>query len=331
MSNKLLEVNNLKVYFPIYGGFLKKKVADVKAVDDISFYVNSGETLGIVGESGCGKSTTGRAILKLINPTAGEAIFDNENLFTLSKEKLKEKRKDLQMIFQDPYASLNPRMTIQSIIEEGLIIHKLAKKSERKDIVLDLLNRVSLKEEHLKRYPHEFSGGQRQRIGIARALAVKPKLIICDEPVSALDVSVQAQVLNLMKDLQDEFKLTYVFIAHNLSVVEHFCDRIAVMYLGNLVEIASSEKINKSPKHPYTKALISAAPILNPEEKKERIILEGDVPNPIDKPSGCPFHPRCYKVKNDNEKLLKCQNEVPVLVKSKSDENHYIKCHFPLE
>ncbi|MBI2525581.1 MAG: ATP-binding cassette domain-containing protein [Candidatus Rokubacteria bacterium] len=279
----LLRIKNLKKYFPIRGGLFSREVARVHAVDDISFEILKGETLGLVGESGCGKSTTGRCILRLIEPTAGEVWFGQQNVTTLDKRALRHLRRDMQIIFQDPYASLNPRMTVGSIIGEALVIHKLAKtKREREDRVVHLLETVGLAADHLRRYPHEFSGGQRQRIGIARALAVSPKLIVCDEPVSALDVSIQAQVINLLEDLQKQFDLTYLFIAHDLSVVEHISTRVAVMYLGNT-----------NPKHPYTEALLSAVPIPDPAVKRKRILLEGDVPSPIKPPSGCRFHTRC--------------------------------------
>jgi oligopeptide transport system ATP-binding protein len=290
----LLEVRNLRKYYPVTKGFIfQRQVGAVKAVDDVSFFIRKGETLGLVGESGCGKTTTGRVILRLQEPTHGEALFEGRDIFKLGKEELRRLRRDMQIIFQDPYSSLNPRMTVGDIIGEPLEIHKLARGKEKVRRVQELLEVVGLSPYHANRYPHEFSGGQRQRIGIARALAVNPKLIIADEPVSALDVSIQAQVLNLLEELQKEFGLTYLFIAHDLSVVKHISDRIAVMYLGRIVELAAADELFSNPQHPYTEALLSAVPIPNPEMRRERIILPGDVPSPINPPAGCRFHTRC--------------------------------------
>ena len=308
MSEPLLRVNNLVKHFPVKGGVFRRTVDRVHAVDGVSFEVQAGETLGLVGESGCGKSTTGRCILRLIEPTSGEVWFDGKNVTSLDTRSLRAMCRDMQIIFQDPYASLNPRMTVGAIIGEALVIHGLAKtRREFEQRVAQLLETVGLHPQHMRRYPHEFSGGQRQRIGIARALAVSPRLIICDEPVSALDVSIQAQVINLLEDLQDTFRLTYVFIAHDLSVVEHISSRIAVMYLGRIVEIAPARKLYTSPKHPYTEALLSAVPIPDPGVKRKRIVLQGDVPNPIRPPAGCHFHPRCPHV------MDRCRVETPLL------------------
>ena len=309
MAEALLRVKNLKKYFPIRGGLFSREVARVHAVDDVSFDISPGETLGLVGESGCGKSTTGRAILRLIEPTAGEVTFDGKNVTTLDKRALRGLRKEMQIIFQDPYASLNPRMTVGSIVGEALVIHKLAAtKREREERVVKILETVGLSADHLRRYPHEFSGGQRQRIGIARSLAVNPKFIVADEPVSALDVSIQAQIINLLEDLQKQFGLTYLFIAHDLSVVEHISTRVAVMYLGKIVELAPAKELYTNPKHPYTEALLSAVPIPDPTVKRKRILLEGDVPSPIKPPSGCRFHTRCpirVPACSEHEQVLK--------------------------
>jgi peptide/nickel transport system ATP-binding protein/oligopeptide transport system ATP-binding protein len=289
----LVDVQHLVKYFPVRAGFLQKVVANVQAVDDVSFQVREGETLGMVGESGCGKTTVGRTMLRLVEPTAGSVIIDGKDVFRLKGRELKAMRRNMQIIFQDPYASLDPRMPIGDSVMEGLNIHNIGSRSERYDIMIATLRKVGLEDYHARRYPHEFSGGQRQRIGIARALALRPKFIICDEPVSALDVSIQSQVLNILNDLQDEFGLTYLFIAHNLSVVEHISDRVAVMYLGKMVELTSREELFVNPLHPYTQALMSAIPIPDPTLKRERIILKGDVPSPLNPPKGCRFHPRC--------------------------------------
>lgn len=293
MTNHLLEVKNLKKYFPIHKGLFNRQVGEVKAVNDVSFYVDQGETLGIVGESGCGKSTTGRTLLRLLEPTEGEVIFDGQKLTDLSSNEMRKVRRDIQMVFQDPYASLNPRHTIEKILSEPLLVHGVTSQKERRKKVHEFLKIVGLSDFHAKRYPHQFSGGQRQRIGIARALMTNPKLIIADEPVSALDVSIQAQVLNLMQDLQKEFNLTYIFIAHDLGVVRHISDRIAVMYLGKIVELAESHDLHTEPLHPYTQALLSAVPIPDPNHKNEDIGLEGEMPDPSDPPTGCAFHTRC--------------------------------------
>ncbi|MBV2169547.1 MAG: dipeptide ABC transporter ATP-binding protein [Bdellovibrio sp.] len=297
MSEIILEAKNIKKHFPIRKGLLLREVASVKAVDDVSLVVRKGETLGLVGESGCGKSTLGRTLIRLYEPTGGEITFDGQDFLNLKGEDLRKKRKNMQMIFQDPYASLDPRMTVGQIIRQPMDIHDVGTAAERTQRVLELIELVGLRKAHVNRYPHEFSGGQRQRISIARAIALNPELIICDEPVSALDVSIQAQILNLLKDLQEKLSLTYVFISHDLSVIEHTCDRIAVMYLGKIVEIASRDDLFKNPQHPYTQALIGAIPRVGHGKKKMKKSLSGEVPSPINPPSGCSFHPRCpYKM-----------------------------------
>lgn len=292
-AEPLLRVRNLKKYFPVRRGVLSRVAAYVKAVDDISFDINRGETFGLVGESGCGKTTAGRAVLRLLQPDAGAIQFDGIDLLSLNPQQLRRRRREMQIIFQDPYASLNPRMTIRSIVGEPFAIHNIATGSERDDSVANLLTTVGLDPSVMNRYPHEFSGGQRQRIGIARALALKPKLIVADEPVSALDVSIQAQIINLLADLQQQFGLTYLFISHAIPVIEHISTRIGVMYMGKLVEVGTSAQICLAPKHPYTQALLSAVPVPDPAAKKQRVILKGDVPTPINPPSGCRFHTRC--------------------------------------
>ena len=314
----LVEVNNLVKYFPVRAGLLQRVVNHVKAVDDVSFAVRKGETLGLVGESGCGKTTVGRTMLRLVEPTAGAVKFDGKDVFSLKPRELKIVRRDMQIIFQDPYASLDPRVPIGDSVMEGLHIHQLGTPKERIEIMMETLKKVGLEDYHARRYPHEFSGGQRQRIGIARALALRPRFIICDEPVSALDVSIQSQVLNILKDLQKEFGLTYLFIAHNLSVVEHISDRVGVMYLGKMVELTTREELFRKPLHPYTIALMTAIPVPNPRLKRQRTILKGDVPSPLNPPKGCRFHPRCPVA------LEICSQEEPQFKELLPD--HWVAC-----
>jgi oligopeptide transport system ATP-binding protein len=319
-AQPLLKVKDLVKHFPIKGGLLNRTIDKVHAVDGVSFELAAGETLGVVGESGCGKSTTGRCILRLIEPTSGEVWFEGKNVIAANKDQLRALARDMQIIFQDPYASLNPRMTVANIIGEALTIHKLTSNArEYEDRIVQLLETVGLSADHLRRYPHEFSGGQRQRIGIARALAVSPKMIVCDEAVSALDVSIQAQVINLLEDLRSQFNLTYIFIAHDLSVVEHISHRVAVMYLGRIVEIAPARDLYTNPLHPYTEALLSAVPIPDPTVKRVRIPLQGDVPSPIHPPSGCHFHTRCPIAQ------AQCKVDKPQL--KQSTDGHWVACH----
>ena len=319
----LLEVKDLRKYYPIQRGVFRTTVGYVRAVDGVSFTVRNGETLGLVGESGCGKTTTGRCIIQLEKPTGGEIFFNKDGArIPVNAKTIKGLRRDMQFIFQDPYSSLNPRMTVERIVGEPLLTHGVKNKSERRDRVVQLLSAVGLSADHLSRFPHEFSGGQRQRIGIARALALNPKLVICDEPVSALDVSVQAQVINLLQDLQEQYGLTYLFVAHDLSVVYHICNRVAVMYLGRIVELAEVDELFANPKHPYTEALFSAIPIPDPDNQLEQIILEGDVPSPSDPPSGCNFHPRCRYAQ------AVCRQEQPKLVAAAGNDSHLVACHF---
>ncbi len=320
-QEKLLEVKNLRKYFEKNSGFSKKNTQYVKAVDDVSLYINKRETLGLVGESGCGKSTTGRTIIRLYRPTSGEILYDGEDISKLSVSELMPYRKKMQMIFQDPYASLNARMTVADIIGEPLVIHNLYSGKDKEDRIKELLEVVGLRTSHASRYPHEFSGGQRQRIGIARALAANPEFIICDEPISALDVSIQAQVVNMLEDLQEKMGLTYLFIAHDLSMVRHISSRIGVMYLGSLVEVADRNELYNHPVHPYTKALMSAVPIADPDlsEEAKRIVLEGDVPSPINPPSGCKFRTRCKYATE------RCSQENPVL--KEVSKEHFVACN----
>ncbi len=318
-SRDMLVVEDLKKYFPVRAGLLQRVKAWVKAVDGVSFTIREGETFGLVGESGCGKTTVGRTILRLLPPNGGSVFFDGEDVFAMSKREFKGMRRNMQIVFQDPYSSLDPRMPVGEIISEGMMIHGIGTPQERAQTVAELLKTVGMNPYHARRYPHEFSGGQRQRIGIARALALRPRFIVCDEPVSALDVSVQSAVLNLLRGLQGQFGLTYLFIAHNLSVVEHISDRVGVMYLGKMVEVASRETLFRNPMHPYTQALLSAIPMPDPNYKKERIVLTGDVPSPLNPPTGCRFHPRCPRV------IDVCKEIDPPFEQKHSD--HWVACH----
>ena len=321
-TSPLLSVTGLKKYFPVRKGVFSRVSAWVKAVDDVTLQVKAGETLGLVGESGCGKTTVGRSILRLMEPTAGEVNFEGQDVLALKPQALRQMRRRMQIIFQDPYSSLNPRMTIGAIVGEPLKIHKIAKGQELQDRINQLFVKVGLRPEHQSRYPHEFSGGQRQRVGIARALALNPKFIVCDEAVSALDVSIQAQILNLLRDLQEEFHLSYLFITHDLNVVQYLADRIAVMYLGKLGETASAEDLFTDPKHPYTQALLSANPVPNPDMPSQPVILPGDVPSPLNPPSGCRFHPRCPKV------MDQCKTVEPTLIQiGPPEKRHQVWCH----
>jgi oligopeptide/dipeptide ABC transporter ATP-binding protein len=321
MSEVILEVNNLKKYFPIHQGFLRRKVGDVKAVDDVSLFIKEGETLGIVGESGCGKSTLGRTLLRLYEATDGEVYYKGKNVLNAHKDEMKELRREMQIVFQDPYSSLNPRMTVSRIVGESLVEHELFHKGkELDDYVVDIITKCGLAKYHLNRYPHEFSGGQRQRIGIARALALNPSFIVADEPVSALDVSIQSQVINLLTDLQRDLNLSYMFISHDLGVVRYISHRVGVMYLGSMVELAGKNALFDSPKHPYTQALLSAIPKPDPTVKRDRIILEGDIPSPANPPLGCKFHTRCMYAKDI------CKEEIPEFKNLGGD--HFVACHF---
>ncbi|MFO0820797.1 MAG: dipeptide ABC transporter ATP-binding protein [Pirellulales bacterium] len=322
MSTPLLEIRNLKKYFPVRKGLFQSVVGHVHAVDDVSFAIRPGETLGLVGESGCGKTTVGRTLLRLYEPTAGTIHFAGQDVTHLGGAELRQLRRNMQIVFQDPFSSLNPRMTVRGIIEEGLIIHRLGNKAERLRKVEEILVKVGLDPTYLYRYPHEFSGGQRQRLSIARALALRPQFIVLDEPISALDVSIQSQIINLLTQLKDEFQLTYLFISHDLSVVEYISDRVAVMYLGEIVELATSEQLYRQPRHPYTQALLSSVPSIDPDKRRKRVVLPGDVPSPIKPPSGCRFHPRCPVA------IDACRTTAPPLVQI---DGHLTRCHLVKE
>ncbi len=317
--NPLIEVQSLKKYFPLHDGLFSAKSASVKAVEDVSFHINKGETLGLVGESGCGKTTVGRMTIRLIEPTAGKVLFAGTDILSMDKKSLANLRPRMQIIFQDPYSSLNPRFTVERLIGEAMLVHGFANSDNLKEKVGAIIEKTGLSKRYLKRYPHEFSGGQRQRIGIARALALNPQYIVCDEPVSSLDVSIQAQIINLLQELQSEGEITMLFISHDLNVVKHLSNRTAVMYLGNIVEIAPTGILNKDPLHPYTRALLSAKPSLDPKRKVKRIVLRGDVPSPLNPPSGCHFHPRCP------EAMERCKTEVPKM--TRIDDDHSVHCH----
>jgi len=319
-NNNLIRVKDLRTHFPVRKGLFNKVHAYVKAVDGVSFQIKAGQTLGLVGESGCGKTTTGRTILRLIPATGGEVFFQNRPIFDLPRDQMRRIRRDMQLIFQDPFGSLNPRMTVGNIVGEALTVHGIAKGRDHREQVAQLLDKVGLSSHHMSRYPHEFSGGQRQRIGIARALALNPKFIVCDEPVSALDVSIQSQIINLLQDLQAEYHLTYLFIAHDLAVVEHISDYVAVMYLGKIVEYARATDLYSNPKHPYTMALLSAIPQPDPHRSSRRIVLRGEVPSPMNPPSGCPYHPRCHMA------IDRCKEDLPLLANKGDDAEHIASC-----
>lgn len=318
MNKPLLEVKNLKKYFPVRKGLFQRVAGHVKAVDDISFTINEGETLGLVGESGCGKTTAGRTLLQLYKPDEGSIVFDGHDVTDVTGAGMRTLRRDMQIVFQDPFSSLNPRMTIRAIVEEGLVVHRIGNRQERLEKVKEVLEKVGLDPSYINRYPHEFSGGQRQRISVARALTLNPRFIVLDEPISALDVSIQSQIINLLNDLKEEYQLTFLFISHDLSVVEYISDRVAVMYLGEIVELATSDDIYANPRHPYTQALLSSIPSMSPTEKRDRIVLEGDVPSPINPPSGCRFHPRCPLA------MDVCKDRTPQML---DFDGHLVACH----